>query len=1821
MKIPSILQGVVRSTLSKYSFSATPVLFLLMLFTLPLKVMAEGSVDLVKYPGYRMFLDTRDTQQFKVYAKAGETINVGASHVGLSGGFISLYRPNGTLAVTFDNTGVNTGKAIINNALEELNGPNGGGSTNGPGYDPGFVTVSAGEEGVWTIVFDYPNYVPDSYVNILNSLPWTRVFNQPTTPRAILAWDVTVTAGGAGNAGGVPQKGRLFTQEFITLINGNGFETSPTLYVLTPDGYQYKVAIDKADPFRFPISSNSKGLVNGRKQSIYKSENESRFQRSANPAAWHPDSIYLYEPQANDHNGLVNNKIFFNVPDANMPESALVYDFKSNTTHTTWLYSPLKLLILLDFYFIGVDPGGIGCLPWTLEHMNGGYFYLRTTIPGAATINLDLNNNGIFTDPVDVELNREVSGGIDSIFWNGKDGLGNFLTLNDSLKLNYKAGIRFGELHIAMTDVENLNGGVDFTWFNAPPGYPDSLFYFDHTDIGGPVSGGGTPGNALPTSKAYTYSGEFGNDKYIDQWFFIQYSLDPASATLAVVRDCPCSITTPVGIASPFNGEVCEGQPFALTATNQKSGIGDLTYKWTGPNGFTKTETIGVNDTSKVTISAAAMGNSGAYNLSIESALGCVYNSPPLTLTVNPKPVAAAIVGGGAFCNNTDITLSSANTIAGINTINFTWSGSGGIVASGSTSGTNNISFTLPNVQAAAQGLYTLALTSEKGCVGTPVSTNLIINNRPVISAIPGASGGTFCERSNFSLKATNSTGSVSSMVCTWTGPNGFTTSQTIAGTDTASVSFSGATPALSGVYTLLCVSDGCASELLNFNVNVNPAPVISALSRDSSYCSGTNVLLTASNATAGTGPINYSWTGPAGFSFSGNASESGPFSVTIPAIATSNAGAYSLLLETAGGCKSLESNVNIGVFATPSLGNITGAGSYCLGQTVVLSGTNTVPGTGDLIYSWTGPNGVVSSGTAPGSGPFTATINSLQSNQAGTYTLTVLPVGNSCSSPSASVEVFALPALVISNLTTDKSYCEGSNVVLTATNTVNAGDVTYTWTGPNGFTFTKTVAFNVPMDVTIPEIKPADAGDYVLTAVTAANCNFGPVTVKVGVTPGFYVTSITPVPTVCEGTSVGLTATAIGFATNATYTWTGPCGYTSSGTVPNSANPFSVSVSNIGPNCGGLYTLTVDAAGSCVSAPASVTVAVTPNPVISNITGVNSICPGQSANLVFSNTSVHDSVNYTFTINGVATSGVVRGNSDVKVTVTEAATVTARLETFNGCFSETKTVQVIILPLAKPSVTATASLCQGQTLTLNGTNTEPGSGTVSYTWTGPGGYSFTGSAPWSGPFPATVTNLASGNYCLQITSTGGCVSASACTSVTVLPVAKPSVAATTQFCQGGSLLLTGTNSEPGTGTVSYTWTGPGGFKFTGNAAWAGPFPATVPNAMPGNYCLQITSSSGACISESICTAASYYPKPSFSGAPQGGGAICTNTNTSIVFTVLLNGANSVTYNIKGPGIDSTRTITAQTTVTINIRVGPTTAGTYNITLKSDLGCDGDPVSVTITEKKIAQAVLSVSSTLICQGTTLKLSTNAQTGPNISYEWYKDGQKIGTTSAPTFDVTNANAGKYSVIAFADGCSSTSAEVTVGLIPAPVAVNDAFEGDQANPVKTIVGNVGSNDNSGGRPVTYTVVTNPAKGKVTLDAKGEMVYTPNLGFAGTDQFTYRICLSDCPALCSTATVTIKVVQRECIIPNAITPNGDGVNDQLIILCLVDNAFPNNSIRIFNRWGDEVYFASPYKNDWNGINSKDNKDLPASTYYYIFKRDKNTNETTSGYIRVVR
>jgi len=109
-------------------------------------------------------------------------------------------------------------------------------------------------------------------------------------------------------------------------------------------------------------------------------------------------------------------------------------------------------------------------------------------------------------------------------------------------------------------------------------------------------------------------------------------------------------------------------------------------------------------------------------------------------------------------------------------------------------------------------------------------------------------------------------------------------------------------------------------------------------------------------------------------------------------------------------------------------------------------------------------------------------------------------------------------------------------------------------------------------------------------------------------------------------------------------------------------------------------------------------------------------------------------------------------------------------------------------------------------------------------------------------------------------------------------------------------------------------------------------------------------------------------------------------------------------------------------------------------------------------------------------------------------------------------------------------------------------------------------------------------------------------------------YTICIriADLFGCSDTLCEVLNIIPAEIENLNVITPNDDDVNDVLSFEYL--DSYDENELFIFNRWGNLVYSASPYLNDWSGDELKD------GIYYYILKI-KDTDKTYSSFFHLIR
>ena len=188
---------------------------------------------------------------------------------------------------------------------------------------------------------------------------------------------------------------------------------------------------------------------------------------------------------------------------------------------------------------------------------------------------------------------------------------------------------------------------------------------------------------------------------------------------------------------------------------------------------------------------------------------------------------------------------------------------------------------------------------------------------------------------------------------------------------------------------------------------------------------------------------------------------------------------------------------------------------------------------------------------------------------------------------------------------------------------------------------------------------------------------------------------------------------------------------------------------------------------------------------------------------------------------------------------------------------------------------------------------------------------------------------------------------------------------------------------------------------------------------------------------------------------------------------------------------------------------------------------------------------------------------------------------------------------------------------------------------ANVTVTIVNNFGDNDNDGIKDNCDSDDDNDG----ILDIDDNCPFIPNVGQDDNDQDGLGdVCdddddndgiidtLDNCP-------LTYNPLQEdrdndglgdvcdliEINISQAITPNGDGINDTWMIYNI--QQYPNSVIRVFNKWGSEVFFAKNYKNDWNGYYKNQTEPLPEGSYYYQIDLEGDGKLENDGWIYITR
>lgn len=168
---------------------------------------------------------------------------------------------------------------------------------------------------------------------------------------------------------------------------------------------------------------------------------------------------------------------------------------------------------------------------------------------------------------------------------------------------------------------------------------------------------------------------------------------------------------------------------------------------------------------------------------------------------------------------------------------------------------------------------------------------------------------------------------------------------------------------------------------------------------------------------------------------------------------------------------------------------------------------------------------------------------------------------------------------------------------------------------------------------------------------------------------------------------------------------------------------------------------------------------------------------------------------------------------------------------------------------------------------------------------------------------------------------------------------------------------------------------------------------------------------------------------------------------------------------------------------------------------------------------------------------------------------------------------------------------------------PLARDDLFCTPGTPMGAPIVLDVLANDTLYGELQHIEIVAQPTSGQavaiLNLDRSITLIPQPP-SCARVESFTYRVCNL---TACDTATVQVCIECPDVQPFSAVSPNNDGYNDTFYIGRIED--FPDNHLRIYNRWGNLVFETRSYKNDWPGIWNTD-KELPDGTYFFILEYD---------------
>lgn len=825
--------------------------------------------------------------------------------------------------------------------------------------------------------------------------------------------------------------------------------------------------------------------------------------------------------------------------------------------------------------------------------------------------------------------------------------------------------------------------------------------------------------------------------------------------------------------------------------------------------------------------------------------------------------------------------------------------------------------------------------------------------------------------------------------------------------------------------------------------------------------------------------------------------------------------------------------------------------------------------GIGRIVEGATSPTAVVD-----GPGSYQINVTNIDNGCAGSN---VIVVGGDVEKPVAEAGM---------DLVLD---CDVDTLTLTGTVTGGGDTLTYSWQGFNGGAIIPGSQDGLSAQAALP-------GTYVFRATNPLSGCFSVDTLRVTENRVFPVAEAGEGTTLtCEDNTFTLNGTGSSTGSQYTYLW-----ITNGRIIAKDTLQFTIG------SPGTYYFAVRDTTNGCVSSDSTLIEITDDLPEIRFLAEVPNITC-YTDTVTIEPTVFPEDASYRFQWT-TADGRIISSDTELAATVTSEGTYNILVtNTLTGCM----TMDSIFIDsdTLRPVANAGPDLsidCRSDSVLINGDGSN--GPTYRFQWTAEDGGTIRGT-----DIGRAIVGATPGRYILTVTDL-----ANGCTTTSEMEVINDANAPVINFnnpgaldCNNETVTIDATQSVAGNNITS-TWT-----PLAGGATQTG---LTLQVSSPGSFELHIFDNDTGCEARDTITIIQDQNEP-VANAGSDITVQCTGT------PIPLSGAGSSTGDTiayQWSAVSGGGPVTDATTLNPTV----TEAGTYQLLVTNTVnGCTATDQVMVSQENDLPQAAAGDDDSTCENSFTLSAvppqgALGVWSGPA--------GITIDSPSDATTFVSNLSPGPNVftwTLSSVECPNYSSDQVVINVAQTPAANNDGATVVSTDSVVTV--NVLSNDQVDGA-VTVTIVTQPTQGSVTAaGGNGVFRYQKQAGATGSDSFTYEVCSVECPDLCSTATVTITIQsgsdnpQVDKDLPmNAITPNGDGRNDELVFDILLQGAskFPNNELIIFNRWGDIIYQASPYNNDWRGTNNT-GQELPDGTYYYILRLDIGEGEILKGDITILK